>query len=72
MTTEKDIIKSENTSLQLQKEKKLKIEEINALVEKYKNIKPKATIIGKEPYEPFLAGIEDDTWMSVGDEIKED
>ncbi len=46
-------------------------EEINALIEKYKNVKPKPTIIGKDPYDPFLVG-DDDTWMSVGDKFKDD
>ncbi len=73
MTTEKEkeITKNDIISSQLQK-KYLTAEEINALIEKYKNVKPETTIIGKETYEPFLAGITDDTWMSVGDEIKED
>ncbi len=74
MTTEKEkeITKTDIRSSQSQKEKHLTAEEINALIEKYKNVKPEATVIGKEPYEPFLAGIQNDTWMSVGDEIKED
>lgn len=73
MTTEKEkeITKNDIISSQLQK-KYLTAEEINALIEKYKNVKPEATVIGKEPFEPFLAGIEEDTWMSVGDKIKED
>lgn len=33
------------------------------------NLKP--TVIGKKPYEPFLAG-DDEVWMSVGDEAKGD
>lgn len=53
-------------------EKQLNAEDINTLIEKYKDITPQATIIGKEPYEPFLAGIEEDTWMSVGDELNKD
>ena len=57
----------------IKKEKKhLTSEDINALIEKYKNIKPKPTIIGKNPYIPFLAGITDDTWMSIGEEFKEE
>ena len=74
MTTEKEknITKTVIRSSQSQKEKPLTADEINSLIEKYKNVKPEATVIGKEPYEPFLAGIEEDTWMSVGDEIKED
>ena len=74
MTTEKEkeITKTVIRSSQSQKENPLTAEEINSLIEKYKNVKPETTIIGKEPYEPFLAGIEEDTWMSVGDEIKED
>lgn len=74
MTTEKDkrFTKTVITSSQLQRNKTLTAEEINKLIEKYKDIKPEATIIGKETYEPFLAGIKDDTWMSVGDEFKKD
>jgi hypothetical protein len=74
MTTEKEKEASriDITPSQIQKERRLTAEEINALIEKYKDAKPEATIVGKEPYEPFLAGIEDDTWMSVGDEVKED
>ena len=52
-------------------EKALTREEINALIEKHKNIKPKPTIIGKGTYDPFLVG-DDDTWMSVGDKINDD
>jgi len=53
-------------------EKHLTPEDINALIKKYKDIKPKPTIIGKDPYIPFLAGITDDTWMSIGEEFKEE
>lgn len=53
-------------------EKHLTAKDINALIEKYKDIKTKPTIIGKEPYSPFLAGISDDTWMSVGEEFKDE
>ena len=47
----------------------LTVDDLNALVEKYKDVKRKPTIIGEKPYIPFLAGIKGDTWMSVGDKI---
>ena len=74
MTTEKEkgIPKTVIRPSESQKKKPLTAEEINFLIEKYKNVKPEATVIGMEPFEPFLAGIEEDTWMSVGDKIKED
>ena len=50
----------------------LSVEDLDYLREKYQIKHPKPTIIGKEPYEPFLAGITGDTWMSVGDKVKED
>lgn len=50
----------------------LSVEDLDYLRQKYQNKHPKSTIIGKEPYEPFLAGITGDTWMSVGDKVKED
>ena len=50
----------------------LTVDDLEYLRQKYQIEHPKPTIIGKEPYEPFLAGIIDDTWMSVGDKIKED
>ena len=50
----------------------LSIEDLDYLRQKYqvKHLNP--TIIGKKPYQPFLAGITGDTWMSVGDKVKED
>jgi hypothetical protein len=42
------------------------------LREKYQVDHPTPTIIGKEPYDPFLAGINDDNWMSTGDKVKDD
>ena len=50
----------------------LTIDDLEYLRQKYQVKHPKPTIIGKKPYEPFLDGITDDTWMSVGDKIKED
>jgi len=50
----------------------LTADDLEYLRKKYQVKHPKPTIIGKEPYEPFLAGIKDNTWMSVGDKIKED
>ena len=50
----------------------LTVNDLEYLRQKYQVKHPKPTIIGKEPYESFLAGIEDDTWMSVGDNIKEE
>lgn len=50
----------------------LTADDLEYLRQKYQVKHPKPTIIGKEPYEPFLAGITDNTWMSVGDKIKED
>ena len=55
-----------------EEEKDLTANEINALIEKYKHVKQKPTIIGEEPYEPFLAGITEDNWKSVGDEFKDE
>ena len=50
----------------------LSVDDLDFLRQKYQIEHPKPTIIGQEPYEPFLAGITDDTWMSTGDRIKED
>mgnify|MGYP006288465843 CR=1 FL=1 len=47
-------------------------EDLDLLKQKYQTSSPKTTILGKKPYESFLAGIKGDTWMSVGDKIKED
>jgi len=50
----------------------LSIEDLDYLRQIYQLKHPDAPIIGKKPYKPFLAGITGDTWMSVGDKIKED
>lgn len=50
----------------------LSIEDLDYLRQKYQVKHPNPTIIGKKPYSPFLAGITGDTWMSVGDKVKED
>ncbi len=50
----------------------LTVDELDYLRKKYQIKRPRPTIIGKEPYEPFLAEIKGDTWMSVGDKVKED
>jgi len=50
----------------------LTIEDLEYLRQKYEIKRPKSTIIGKKPYKPFLAGIIEDNWMSVGDKIKDD
>ncbi len=50
----------------------LSVEDLDYLRNKYQTKPSKPTIIGKEPYESFLAGITGDTWMSVGDKVKED
>lgn len=47
-------------------------EDLDFLKQKYQEKHLKPTILGKKPYEPFLAGFTGENWMSVGDEIKED
>ena len=47
-------------------------DDLEYLRQKYQVKHPKPTIIGKKPYEPFLAGITEDNWMSVGDKVKYD
>jgi len=51
--------------------KQLTSDDLEYLRIKNQGNNPKPTIIGKKPYEPFLAG-EDDIWMSVGDESRGD
>ncbi|KKM74296.1 hypothetical protein LCGC14_1401790 [marine sediment metagenome] len=50
----------------------LTVDDLEFLRQKYQIEHPKPTIIGKVPYDPFLAGITDDNWMSTGDRVKED
>jgi len=50
----------------------LTVEDLENLRQKYQIKRPKSTIIGKKPYKPFLAGITEDNWMSVGDKVKDD
>jgi len=70
-TEKKERINKTNGLKEEKEEEDLTREGINALIEKYKSVKPKPTIIGKEPYDPFLVG-DDDTWMSVGNKFKDD
>lgn len=50
----------------------LTVDNLEYLRQKYQVKHPKPTIIGKKPYEPFLAGLTEDNWMSVGDKVKDD
>jgi hypothetical protein len=49
----------------------LTVDDLEYLRQKYQIEHPKPTIIGQESYDPFLAGITDDNWMSTGDRVKE-
>ena len=50
----------------------LTIDDLEYLREKYQDIYPKANIVGNEPFDSFLEGIEDDNWMSAGDQVKDE
>ncbi|MFX1259529.1 MAG: hypothetical protein ACFFAN_16870 [Promethearchaeota archaeon] len=50
----------------------LTIDDLDYLREKYQIEHPKTTIIGNKPYNSFLEGIEDENWMSTGDQVKDE
>ena len=71
-STEKKIKEKQINNLTREEIDKLTIDDLDYLRNKYQVSHPIPTIIGKEPYEPFLAGIDDDNWMSTGDQVKDE
>lgn len=71
-STEKKIREKQIEDLTHEEIDNLTVDDLEYLRKKYQVTHPTPTIIGKGPYEPFLAGIDDDNWMSTGDQVKDD
>lgn len=71
-STEKKIKENGIEDLTHEEIDNLSVDDLEYLREKYQVTHPIPTKIGKEPYEPFLAGIDDDNWMSTGDRVTDD
>ena len=71
-STEKKIREKQLDELTHEEIDNLNVDDLEFLREKFQVSHTIPTILGKEPHEPFLAGINDDNWMSTGDQVKDE
>ncbi len=71
-STEKKIREKHLDELTHEEIDNLTVDDLEFLREKYQVTHPMPTMLGKEPHEPFLTRIDDDNWMSTGDQVKDE